>query len=339
MNNMVQGDRATGRHISSKKKDYNYLSKNNFGRVIRLIVDSDYRFNVASILGLTRFMSDEKYLKRIFKMRLGYDLDLDNPQTFNEKLQWLKIHDRKPEYTLMADKYEAKKYAAKIIGEEHIIPTLGVYNNFDEINFDELPEQFVLKCNHDSGSIVIVRDKNNFDKAHARKFLNKKLKRNYFWTGREWPYKDIKPKIIAEQYMEDSVTHDLRDYKFFTFDGVAKAMFIATDRQNPNEETKFDFYDMDFKHLDFRHGHPNANIKIARPEKFDEMRELAEKLSAKLPQLRVDFYEVNGKIYFGELTFSHNMGMVAFEPFEWDKKFGEWITLPECNGGGVCFNS
>jgi len=285
-------------------------------------------------------MSDEKYLKRIFKMRLGYDLDLDNPQTFNEKLQWLKIHDRKPEYTLMADKYEAKKYAAKIIGEEHIIPTLGVYNNFDEINFDELPEQFVLKCNHDSGSIVIVRDKNNFDKAHARKFLNKNLKRNYFWAGREWPYKNIKPKIIAEQYMEDSVTHDLRDYKFFTFDGVAKAMFIATERQNPNEETKFDFYDMDFKHLDFRHGHPNANIKIARPEKFDEMRELAEKLSAKLPQLRVDFYEVNGKIYFGELTFSHNMGMVAFEPFEWDKKFGEWITLPECNGvGGVCFNS
>ena len=284
--------------------------------------------------GFFNWMSDERYLKMAYYCCLHKKLNLDNPTTFNEKLQWLKLHDRKPIYTQMVDKYEAKKIAASIIGEEYIIPTLGVWNKFDDINFDTLPDQFVLKCTHDSGGLVICKNKNKLNIEDARKKINKSLKRNYYWGGREWPYKNVKPRIIAEKYMEDSGTHDLRDYKFFAFDGVAEALFIATDRQTAGEETKFDFFDMNYKHLPFKNGHPNSDVKPAKPEKFEEMKMLAEKLSKDIPHLRVDFYEVNGKTYFGELTFSHWSGLVPFEPESWDKTFGDWIKLPELVGGG-----
>lgn len=274
-------------------------------------------------------MSDEKYLKMAFKDRMGYPLDLKDPKTFNEKLQWLKLYNRRPEYTTMVDKYEVKKYVAERIGEEYIIPTLGVWDKFDDIDFDALPNQFVLKCTHDSGGLVIVRDKSKLDKKAAREKIEKSLKRNYYWSSREWPYKNVKPRIIAEQYMEDSVTQELRDYKFFCFGGEMKVMFIASERYNDTTETRFDFFDRDFRHLDFRNGHPNADVPPAKPEKFEEMCVLAEKLSQSIPLLRVDFYEVDGKIYFGELTFSHWGGMMPFEPAEWDRKLGDWITLPE----------
>lgn len=269
------------------------------------------------------------WLSYRFKRRAGYKMDWKNPKTFNQKLQWLKVYDRNPLYTTMVDKYEAKKYVADIIGEEYIIPTLGVWDRFEDIDFDQLPDQFVLKCTHDSGGLVIVRDKSRFDKEKARKKFKMALNRNPYTVDREWPYKNVKPRIIAEQYMEDPTSKDLKDYKIFCFNGVAKAMFIATDRANETEETKFDFFDMEFQHLDFTNGHPNADVPPQKPASLTKMRELAEQLSVGIPQVRVDFYEVNGAVYFGELTFSHWSGMKPFEPKEWDYKLGEWIDLSE----------
>lgn len=254
---------------------------------------------------------------------------MTDPITFNEKLQWLKLYDHKPVYTTMVDKYEAKQYVADRIGKEYIIPTLGVWDRFDEIDFSKLPDQFVLKCTHDSGGLVICKDKSQLDLDSARKKINNCLKRNYFWVGREWPYKNVKPRIIAEKYMEDPETKELRDYKFFCFNGVAKALFIASDRQTAGEETKFDFFDINFNHLPFTNGHPNAEIAPTKPDSFSEMVTLAEKLSKGIPHVRVDFYDVNGKVYFGELTFSHWSGFVPFRPKEWDEIFGSWIVLPE----------
>lgn len=271
--------------------------------------------------------SDKFVLKNLYRMRFGKKLNLKNPQTFNEKLQWLKLYDRKPEYTKMVDKYEAKKYVADKIGSEYIIPTFGVWDKFDDIDFDKLPNQFVLKCTHDCGGLVIVKDKSKFDIEEARKKINKCLKRNYYWNHREWPYKNIKPRIIAEQYMEDEKTGELRDYKFFCFNGVPKLLFIATERQTVGEETKFDFFDMDYNHLPFTNGHPNAKVLPKKPEAFEEMRSLTEKLSQCIPHVRVDFYYVNGRVYFGELTFFHWSGLVPFEPEEWDLKLGEMLNI------------
>lgn len=273
---------------------------------------------------------DELFLKLLFKQRMGFKLNLKNPRTFSEKLQWLKLYDRWPEYTQMVDKYEAKKYVASIIGEEHVIPTLAIYNHAEDIDFDALPNQFVLKCTHDSGGIVICKDKSKLDKQVTVKKLADALKVNYYYQNREWPYKNVKPRIIAEPYMTNSKEEDgeLSDYKWFCFDGEPKFMFIATDRFTIGEETKFDFYDIEFNHLPFINGHPNATRQIEKPEGFDAMKEFARKLSKGLPHVRVDFYSVNGHIYFGELTFFHWSGMMPFIPIDWDYKFGSYIHLP-----------
>ena len=298
-------------------------------KYIRFLKDSKYRFNILDKLGFYRSWSDEKYLKKCYKLRLGRPLDLSNPKTFNEKLQWLKLYDRRSVYTNMVDKYEVKRIVADRIGEEYIIPTLGVWNSFDEIDFDTLPEQFVLKCTHDSGGLAICRDKSKFDVDSAKQKIEKSLNRNYYYYGREWPYKDVKPRIIAEQYMEDTETAELRDYKFFCFDGEVKALFIASDRYKEGEETKFDFFDADFNHLPFCQGHPNADVPPKKPVCYDEMIMLAKKLSQGVPQVRIDFYEVDGRVYFGEFTLFHYSGTVPFVPEIWDQAFGEWITLPE----------
>ena len=262
-------------------------------------------------------------------MFFGRFCNFKNPQTYNEKLQWLKLHDRNPIYSTMVDKYEAKKYVAEIIGEECIIPTIGIWNKFEEIDFNSLPNQFVLKCTHDSGGLVICRDKTKLDIEAARKKINKSLNRNYYHMHREWPYKNVTPRIIAEQYMEDESGYELKDYKWFCFDGHPKALFIAKDRGVEGEETKFDFYNEDFVHLPFTNGHPNSPDPVSKPTSFDEMKKLAGKLSNGFPHLRVDFYDINGKIYFGELTLYHWSGMVPFEPEEWDYIFGSWIKLPQ----------
>lgn len=278
---------------------------------------------------LSHSLLDKQYIKlTCFSKKMK--MDIDNPQTFNEKLQWLKLYDRRPEYTMMVDKIEVKKYIAEKIGEEYLIPTLGVWDNAEDIDFDSLPDKFVMKCNHNSGlGMAICKDKSTFDTEKARKELRKGLKQDYYLTGREWPYKNVKRRIIAEQYMEDEKTSELRDYKFFCFNGEVKAMFVATERQKVGEEVKFDFFDENFNHLPIRQGHPNAKVAPEKPEKFEEMKKLASKLSQNIPHVRVDFYEVNGKIYFGEMTFYHFSGMVPFAPEEWDYKLGEWTTLPK----------
>lgn len=286
-------------------------------------------FGKLSRMGLTNWIPDRQYLKIMYYGVFGKKLNLENPRTFNEKLQWLKLYDRDKLYTTMVDKCEVKNYVANIIGSQYVIPTLGVWNHFDEIDFTKLPEQFVLKCTHDSGGVVICKDVHYFDRTAAKEKLENHLKHNYYYAGREWPYKNVKPRIIAETYMEDASEKALNDFKFFCFDGVVKALFIATERQNKNAETCFDFFDAEFRHLDIRNGHPNAKITPQRPEQFELMKSLAEKLSKGFPELRVDFYQVNGKVYFGELTFSHWNGFTPFEPEKWDLTFGNWITLPD----------
>ncbi len=314
-----------------RKKITNDLMQGNF---MSFVHDLKQLWNGIPLMLLDKvapLLSDSTLIKLKWKLCMDYPLNLDNPKTYNEKIQWLKLHDRKPVYTTMVDKYEAKKYVAKIIGEEYIIPTIAVYDRVEDINFDALPDQFVMKCTHDSGGLVICKDKSKLDKEAALKTLNRFLHRRYYYQNREWPYKNVKPRIIVEKYMEDEKTKELRDYKFFCFDGVIKALFIASDRQAKDEVTKFDFFDAEFIHLDIKNGHPNASAPIEKPETFEEMKKLAEKLSQHIPHLRVDFYEVNGKAYFGELTFSHWSGFVPFEPREWDEKFGEWIKLPNKN--------
>jgi len=278
------------------------------------------------------WLPDKIYLKWMYRLKMGKKLNLDNPTTFSEKLQWLKLYDRKPEYSVMVDKYAVKDYVAQRIGKEYVIPTLGVWNSAAEIEWEKLPNQFVLKTTHDGGScgVVICKDKKSFDKQQAMSKLKKSLLSNTFKGGREWPYKNVPKRIIAEKLItSDSVDNDLPDYKFFCFNGEVKALFVATDRQIPNEDVKFDFFDINYKHLPFRQGHENSVNLPEKPASFKKMIQLASILSSGLPQIRVDFYEVDGKPLFGELTFSHFSGMVPFDPPEWDHIFGDWIRLPE----------
>lgn len=281
-----------------------------------------------SLLTLGKSLNDELYIKIVFRLIMSKKLNLANPKTFNEKIQWLKLYDHNPDYTKMVDKVEAKKYVASIIGEEYIIPTIGVWDSPDDIDFDSLPNQFVLKCNHGCGDMCICSDKAKIIIAQVKASLKEGLKRDYYKIWREWPYKNVKRRIIGEKYMVDESGYELKDYKFFCFDGKPEFMFVASDRPLKAEETKFDFFDMDFKHLPFKNGHPNANHSIAKPSSFELMKELASKLSKGLPHVRVDFYDVNGHVYFGELTFAHWSGLVPFEPEEWDYKLGKLIKLP-----------
>lgn len=283
------------------------------------------------VINITRvfpaLLSDKIVIKALFYFEIGYKLNLKNPKTFNEKLQWVKLHDRDPIMTKMVDKYEAKQYVADKIGEEYIIPTLGVWDSFNNIDFEKLPNQFVLKTTHDSGGVVIVKDKSNLDIKEAREIVVKSMKYDFYQKFKEWPYKNVTRRVIAEKYMEDE-SGELRDYKFFCFNGKVKALYIATDRFKKEEDTKFDFFDENFNHLPFTNGYPNATRPIKRPGSFEKMKELSEVLSKDLRHLRVDLYEINGNIYFGELTFTHLSGLIPFNPIEWDYKFGEWIKLP-----------
>lgn len=279
---------------------------------------------------LAQLLPDKIYLQIYYRRIFGRKLNLKEPKTFNEKIQWLKLYDRNPTYSKMVDKYEAKNYVENKIGKEYIIPTLGVWEEFDKINFSELPNQFVLKTTHDSGGVVIVKDKDKMNLVKTKKIIEDSLNNNYYLQGREWPYKNVKHRIIAEKYMVDESGYELKDYKFFCFNGNAEVMFMATDRSG-EEETKFDFFDMDFNHLDLRNGHPNSTRKLEKPERFEEMAALAEKISEGLPHARVDLYNINGKLYFGEVTFFHWSGLKPFEPEKWDKIFGDWFMLPEKN--------
>lgn len=278
-----------------------------------------------------RVLPDPLYLRLRYLIAFRKPLHLKNPRTFNEKLQWLKLYDRNPEYTRMVDKFEAKKYVAERIGEEYIVPTLGVWDRFEEIDFDALPDQFVLKCTHDSGGMVICKDKKSLDLDGARKKITACLKENYYWDYREWPYKHVKPRIIAEPYLHDDETGELRDYKFYTFGGEVKALLIISGRDTP--DASGDYFDAEFHHLDMQWGYKNAKVLPAPPKSMEEMIRLAQLLSKSTPELRVDFYEINGKPFFGEMTFFDGGGFEKIVPEKWDRIFGDWVTLPQKRSG------
>ena len=303
-------------------------------KLYRFLTDSDYRFNVSVGKGWKAHVPAEKFLKRLYRIRMGRELNLENPVLYTEKLQWLKLYDHRPEYTTMVDKYAVKEYVAKKIGPEYVIPLLGVWDRAEDIDFEALPDRFVLKTTHDSGSYVVCKDKSKLDISAARKRMAHFLKRKYYDCNREWPYKYVKPRIIAEEYVEDSATRELRDYKFFTFGGEPRVLYIAQGRGR-GEPTVADFFDMEFNHLPFTIDHDMAPTPPEKPRSFELMKTLAAKLSEGTPQLRVDFYEVDGKVYFGEMTFFHCTGMEAFHPEQWDRQFGDWVILPEPNGGDL----
>lgn len=212
------------------------------------------------------------------------------------------------------------------IGEQYIIPTLAVYNSVDEIDLDKLPNRFVLKCNHDSGSVLICKDKSTFDLLAAREKFGAALKNNYYLKWREWPYKNVKPCVMAETFLEDLV--GVNDYKFFCFNGKVRALFVATERQNEEKETRFDFFDENYNHLGFTNGHPNAEVVPEKLKHFTLMKSLSETLSQDIPHVRVDFYDVKGQVYFGEMTFYHWGGFMPSHPKKWDDIFGGWMELP-----------
>ncbi len=295
----------------------------------RLILDRDYRGVALDSHGL-HYLSDEEFLKRKYRLTMGHDLDLEDPKTFNEKLQWLKLYDRKPEYTTMVDKFSAKSWVEERIGKEYLIPTLGVWDHFDDIDFDKLPNQFVLKCTHDSGGLVIVKDKATLDISKAKKKIESCLKRNFYWMGREWPYKNVAPRIIAEQYMTDESGIELKDYKIFNFSGEPKLIEVDYDRFVAH---KRNLYTTDWQYIEAAiQYHADPTRRIERPKQLEKMMELARTLSAGIPHVRTDFYCIDDRIYFGELTFYHESGFGKFTPESFDEEMGKWISLP--TGGG-----
>lgn len=276
-----------------------------------------------------RMLPEKKHLDIMFYKTFGRHIDWENPKSFNEKLQWLKVNDKKSEYTNLVDKYAVRDYIKNIIGEEYLIPLIGVWDKVDDIDFDKLPDQFVLKCTHGSACNIVCSDKSKLDIKEAKKKLKKWMKINYYYLSREWPYKNVKPRIICEKFMIDDKTAELRDYKFFCFNGEVKCSFVASERQT--EEVKFDFFDRDWNALPFENYHPKSEEKIYKPANYEKMLNLAEYLYKKIPAtadfLRVDFYEINDKVYFGELTFYHGAGYLNFNPEEYDYILGDWLKL------------
>ena len=297
----------------------------------KYIFSSDYRFLISSGLGKYDVISDPEYVSRKFAAALGYRLSLEHPVTFNEKLQWLKLYDHKPEYTVMVDKYKVRDYISEKIGEQYLIPLLGVWNYPDEIDFSILPNQFVLKCNHNSGlGMYICKDKSKMNIKKVKNGLKCGLRQDYYLSGREWPYKNVVRKIIAEQFMK-SDSDGLTDYKIHCFNGEPKLILVCKDRFARTGLTE-DFFTPQWEHLDIRRPtHPNALDKIAKPEELSEMLALAEKLSENIPFLRVDFYIVEHKVYFSELTFFPASGFKKFVPEKWDEVLGSWLELPLLN--------
>lgn len=276
-------------------------------------------------------LPDKIYILWMYYLECGHSLNLNNPRRYNEKLQWLKLYYRDPLWTKMVDKCAVKEFVSERVSDKYVVPCLGVWERAEDIEWDKLPNQFVLKTNHDSGNngVFICRDKSKINKEKWIKKINASLKRDTSIPGREWPYKDVERCVFAEEYLEDA-TGELRDYKFFCFDGLVKYLFIATERQSGGE-VKFNYFDADFNDLGIVQHHPMSDKRIEKPRMFDQMKELAAVLSKGLPEVRVDLYEVNGKIYFGEFTFFHHGGVVPFHPDKWDFIWGENIVLPAKN--------
>ncbi len=296
---------------------------------VKVMTDPFKRMLFLSSRGFYDRVSDEEWLKKAFRLYMKKELNLDDPKTYCEKLQWLKLYDRNPAYNKMVDKYEVKKYVDSVLGEGHTIPAYGVWDSFDEIDFDSLPDQFVLKCTHDSGGSVVCRDKASFDIKAARKRLNPRLQRNFYKVGRQWVYKDVKPRILAEQYIPTLGNKDSVEYNLTCFDGRVGLITIC--RGIPHrtyaDRTK-DNYDRDFNYLPFYAFYKNTH-PIEKPKEMDEIIRISEALSQGIPQVRVDTYVIDGTVYFGEMTFYTLNGFIVFTPEEWDRKLGDMIRLPE----------
>lgn len=298
-----------------------FLSKDVFHWLV------NYGFRIFRKFGL---ISDEAFLKNQYRCQMGEKLDLENPKSFNQKLQWLKLYDRQEKYTEMTDKSTAKEYVRAILGDDCIIPTYGVYDSVDNIDFSALPEQFVLKATHGSGNhdVIICRDKSKLDFDFVKQKMEKSLSSNCYFSTAEWVYKHLKPRIIVEKLLEDPKHGDLMDYKFMCFNGKVKCSFVCTGRESA-EGLKVTFYDRDWNIMPFERNHPAEKKPIEKPFCYEQMVEMAEKLSSGICFLRVDFYEVEGKVYFGELTFYPGSGFEKFQPKEWDDILGSWIELPK----------
>lgn len=276
------------------------------------------------LINCLRFIPAKPYLKMVYRIKTGKKLNLNNPVTFCDKQNWLKLNEIHPEYTKLVDKVAVREHIKNVLGEEYLFPIYGMWEHFNEIDFDSLPEKFVLKCNHDSGSVKVITDKSAINKQELNSFFESRLKMNPYVFGREYPYKKVKPCIIAEKYMTPADEDDIRDYKFFCFNGKPEIMFVATDRST---DVKFDFFDMDFNHLDITNIHEQSGLDIPKPEKFEEMKEIAAKLSQNIKFVRIDLYEIKGQIYFGEFTFFHGGGFWPMNPEKWEKNLGEWIEI------------
>lgn len=283
-------------------------------------------YALANAKGVLKWMPDEVHLKLMHRALIGRPLDLSDPKAFNEKLQWLKLHDRNPAYIELVDKYMVKQWVAERIGREHVLETYGVWESADNICWSDLPERFVLKTNHDCGGVVVCSDRFSFDIDKARRKLNSHLKTNYYWTSREWPYKFVTPLVFAEEYlgMKDK-ERELIDYKLLCFGGEVRCAFTCTGRSEG--DLRVDFFDSKWNHLPFTRHYPNADVPPSAPTRLSEMIEYAQILSKDIPFVRVDFYELNDCIYFGEITFYPGGGFEEFEPYEWDLRLGEWIDL------------
>lgn len=290
-----------------------------------------YLFLMLNEHGLLNWLPDRIAIKIIFYYRLGKKLDLDNPKTFNEKLQWIKLYDRRPEYVKYVDKYAVRQYIAETIGDGYLIPLLGVWDKAEDIDFTKLPDQFVLKCTHDSGSVVFCRDKATFNQTRAIESLKKHLKKSGYIHGREWPYKNVPRRIIAEKFMVDESGDDLRDYKVLCFNGEPK--LIEFHRKRYTCEQTQDFYDINWNKTTISQSGLSSyqvySDAVPKPEKLNEMLALSRKLAEGIPHVRVDWYSIFGKLYFGELTFFDGSGFDPFDSFEDDVMLGGWIRLPK----------
>lgn len=297
-----------------------------FRKIRRYARNPYYALGYDMIKNCPRLMSDKFYLSVLWKMLMAYELDWKHPRTFNEKLQWLKLHDHNALYTTLVDKYRVKQWVADKIGSSSVIPTLAVYKSVEEIDLDQLPDRFVLKCNHDSGSVVICHDKATFDLEAAKHKLAAGLKHNFYWDAREWAYKQVKRLVFAEQYMEDVTmgSKDLLTYKFLCFDGTPYLMYVTV----KGDEIWENYYDMDFNPMEIRRDFPTNPAVTRKPASFDRMKEVAAVLSEGLTHVRIDLYEVDGEVYFSEFTFYDWGGLMKFKPNEWDLRLGEMINLP-----------
>lgn len=276
---------------------------------------------------LARLLPNTLFLSLKYRMSNGKKCNLKEPHTYNEKLQWQKMNDHNPLYPRIVDKHEVRSHVSSLIGESYLVPLVGVYDDPSAITLDTLPEKFVIKPTHTSGDVLFCYDKNIFDWENAHKVMSQWMNSNYYWYDREWPYKEIKPRIIIEHLIKTEDGNPPKDYKIFCFAGEPKMAFVASDRP---DDTKFDFFDIAWNRLNLKQHYPNSTYEIPKPKQWDTMLVLAKTLSAGLPQVRVDLYvDADEQILFGELTLFHFSGFEPFEPDSYDELLGSWVSLPK----------